>query len=628
MADTENPFAGLADTSDAGGLRQEPLSDNDRLIVQNLYDTQPKRRAEYLKQIGFELDPSNSNMIRPLGSNGSFDVEIDPGISKWFKKGGLKEFWLDIRDLQTDVLKGQAIVGGATAGGAAGTAVGGALGGVPALVLGPLGAVLGGGAGSAAAEEAKRVLGDTLLQKEVPMDRRLQIAGALIDGVLPQAVKGAGKLGRGVLDSKLLASKQAAVNALKAGGGVGNQEMIDYAVKNPEKFTPEAVKGANSAYRKTFKDFFGLEPNQFGTAITDFDRIPTDSVFGQQIKPVKDAAASELAKLSANRSANVSAADIRDQILPQITQLSSMTGKKDVHKDALQAFRDYYKDFLGDVSTITGQKVSTLEQNPALLDNISLPYGEARKQLSVLQEKAFIPNAAGFKAENPILASVAGKARIGLDQIAEANGSKLPQLNAVQSDILSTWNTAQDKLKPENLFQAYTGSSKTAAGDIRDFVANEIDAKYGTQWAPQFEEASAKKYFESAFKNTGAKGSRELNASMIQEALKQGGIGAAAGATTGAGIGAIGPGTAAAGAGIGGLVGGAAGAIKGAAQAAQMANPEIALRTIAEINQKLAQPAGQTFERAISSAVAPQVSRELAPIIAPEEENPFAGLGD
>lgn len=626
---SDNPFAGLGDNAEAGNLRQHSITDQERLILTNLFDTQPKRRAEYLKQIGFEMDPRNNNHVRPLGSpsDSSYNVEIDPGgfrqylpelSLKGIKKGS-NELGLDIGDLASDLQKGSLIGAGAAGGAAIGSAGG------PLAILG---AVLGGALGSYAAEEAKKQVGDIFLDNKIPNDHKLQIVGSVIDGVIPEVAKTGGSLAKGLLSQKLNASRQAAVNALKGSGGVANQELIDYAVKNPAEFTAEKVAGANKGYIDTFKKFFGLEPEQFSKEVTDFSRIPKDSVFGAQIQPLKTAADSEIAKLAANPNASVNGAQITSQLQGTINDLSAKPFRTEIEDNALKTAKGLLNDVVTGAKQITGNKDLTAQD----LSQVSFNYGQARSLLKRVQDKAFDQGAFGSKSENPIVSSIAGKARQQLDQVAVANGSSLPQINAAQSDILNTFRKAQTQLSPEKLFQAYTGNSKTASQEIKDFVTNEIDNKYGTNWGEDFTDAAAKKYFEGVFKNTATKGSEAANKAIAAEAYNQAKLGAVAGAGTGGTIGgAIGglPG-AGIGASLGGIAGGLAGKSRGAAQGALNANPELALGAISNIDEQIAQPHNyDELGQAIGSFVTPQVSRLATPFLPKtEEDNPFKGLGD
>ena len=46
-----------------------PLSDGHRYVLQNFYDTQPKLRKQYLKELGYEMSDSDKNLYKPIGGS-------------------------------------------------------------------------------------------------------------------------------------------------------------------------------------------------------------------------------------------------------------------------------------------------------------------------------------------------------------------------------------------------------------------------------------------------------------------------------------------------------------------------------------------------------------------------------
>lgn len=613
MAD--NPFAGLGDpqageniglpSAESQNFRKEPLSTNERLILQNFFDTQPERRKAYLKQIGFEMDPNNTNKIKPLKSPGPFNIEIDPGISAYFKKGGLKELAKDFGDIQTDILKGSAVTAAGSAGAAGGTAVGAALGGVPALVTAPAGAFIAGAAAAASSELSKKFLGDTLLDESIPLDKRILLTDSIINGLFA----GGGTAIKEVSKLRLQAAKQAAENVLEK-SGIANPEVLDYAVKNPEKFTKAKVAGATEEYLKVHDEFFGLDPEK-AQKLTDFDQIPTDSFLGQHIAPLREEANAEIAKLTANREANVNIGQAVGKVKNIVDELSSTHLLDEEAEKTLDGSKAILKKALAEAKKITGNNKLTYDD----LDKVSFDYGSARRLLRVIKDKAQFETKGGVLKSSGVLGAVAHDARVALDQVAEANGSHLPQLNQLQSEVLNDFKAAQRVVNPNSLFQAYSGNSGTAATKVKTFMQN-LGTKYHTDFGDYFEEPVARAYFEQRLTNPGSVPNlfqRVLNKG-VTGTLREKGIDLATGVNS----------------------------------QELMANPEKALQTLSTINQQIQGTAPQAFPGLIGrgvNQVKPLVnnvlttgtSRNVAPVLSPllpeslnstEDENPFKGLGD
>lgn len=574
-------------------LRQTPITPNERLIFQNLFDTQIERRKEYAKQIGLELDPEDSNKFRPLGSSGAYQGEIDPGgFRQYFRKGGLKELGQDIEDVGVDVVKGS--VAGTM--GTAGAGMGATLGPVGAVA----GAGMGAGAGALAVEGVKNLIGDAVLDKSIPVDLKPIVAETLFTAGISGLGQGL-KMGKKAFDLRQLEKKkEAIINALQKVGGNADRALIEKAAENPDMFTKEAVKGGSQKLNDLYKTTFGLSPDEFGAKVKTFDSIPKDSYFGKMIKPLHDAAQEEVAQLSTNPLAKVPVSAVEDQVDSLVGDLTSRGGLTKDEEGALNVLKEF-----------RGQLGSYVSKN----DLKDLNYGQAKRFLNVLQDKAFSEGPFGTQSENPIISKLAGQFRRSLDTVASNAGSNLPELNAQQHEILSSFRTASKQLTPDNIYNAYVGGNRGKLLDIKNFV-NSMDEKFGTDLSQQFEGKAAEKYFENVYKSGIPKGSSNVNAFIAEEAAKGGikGVGAGAGVGAMTGVGA----------GPGAVIGGGLGAMKAAEQAASMANPQAALQTLNKVATKIPEVAAQSS--IINPATAANLI-ELQKVSGPGQEqeiDPFA----
>lgn len=643
----ENAAGSVDFFADTAPKRQGGLSSSERFLVQNLYDKQPKRREAFMKQIGFELDPENDNKFRPVGSSGSYDGEIDPGIHGYFKKGGLMQSLANAlsfssfktqenqavgapetpfnlkenigkiaKDEITKDITDQAfnIPAGLIQGVAA--TVGGALGAPGGLLGMAVGAAAGAGIANATLESIKNTIGDAVLNEHVPIELKPMVANALFTAAIAGGVQGIKSGVRGAALRGLEKQKEAVVNAIEKAGGASTPELIQKAIDNPEMFaSKEAVQGGSQKLLDTYKQTFGLSPDDFAAKVKTFDQIPKDSVFGQMIAPVSTAAKQEVANLSTNPAASIKAGDILIPIDSMIEDLTSRGGFKADEKSALASLRDFRGEVTDYVKSNLAPGVSK-DVADDKIKNASLNFGQAKRFLEVVQDKAFEQGKFGTTSQNPIVSQVAGEFRRGLDSVASNAGSAIPDLNAQQHEILSSFREASQQLTPENLYNAYIGGNKSKVLQIKKFV-NGLDTKFGTDLSKNFEGAAAQQYFETVYNSGIPKGSSRVNAYMVEQAAKGALKGAAVGATIGTMTGA-GP--------IKGAITGATlGGLNAAKEASALANPATAINA-------LSTNASQTAQLEASSPIANPLVQAAASEIPnfkkPEADNQVDFFGD
>lgn len=571
MADQGGLLAGVEFEED--NFRKEPITNEERLIVQNLFDTQPERRMAYLKKIGFEMNPKDDNKIRPLGSDISWDnaAEIDPGILDTFKKGGFgalaKESFKDMTDVGWDmVIQNAASAGGATIGATGGATTGSVVPGVGTAAGGLVGGVLGGAAGNVASEALKVAAGDLLLDESIPADKGLMAVQSLTVGAMPSILKGVTKGGLGVVQGALNLRKQSIIAAAKRAGNGLTDVMIDRAAKNPEMFTEEAVQGASQRLTGTYKHIFGIDPKD---ALTPklAKKIQPDSVFGQKLAPLNRAANEEISALAMMPEASFKGSELLGPVDSAIMRLS---GKADRTVDENAALNYMKSKRTVIVENLKKDVPATAKFDPY---NAQMDFRSGREILKVMQDDSFNRELPG----SSVIGQIAGGFRQIADDKAAAVGSKLPEINQTRSDILSVFDEARANLTPSKMEKAFVGEENIAKGEAQLALSN-MDQLFGSDFSRQVEDGSLQAQVLKAYKLNKNQGSGGTNAAMVSGAIN--------GATKGAGVGAV-AGLAVPGmskpAAIAGAIGGAA---VGARNAVLTSTPERAMNAVVGAAQR------------------------------------------
>lgn len=594
---------GAQPTAGAGSaLRSEPLSDEERVIVQNLFDTSRARRAAYLDSIGLELSPEDDNKYRPKGSIEGFNAEIDPGISAFFKKGGLKELTRDMSDIAfdsavTNLIQGFGMVKGAAAGGA--------LGGPIVAVVG---SILGGAAGNAAAEVTKKEIGDIYLDKEIPLDKKnLAMQSALV-GALPVALKGTGKFVGGLFARSLRKSKEGIINSAKQlGGGNLTAEVIEAAGKDPDKFSPAAVKGANKKLKGLVQDIFGTSP-EFPTRPK---QIKGDGVFGRAMDPLHKQAKEEIERLATNPQANFNVEALKAPMNNQIDKLSKKFSQSGEERAALKYLREQVK----------------------FLDNkkrSEINFKEAREFLGTIQDDVF--------GENPIAGSSVISQAVGggddqlramIDLKAANVGSKLPEINARRHQIFNLYKNTRSgeaAISPSNIQTAFIGSDTVKKQVLQDQF-DQIDQVLGTSFKENTQTLNFQRAIEQLFESPKAGGSGNILPEITARATSRGLKGAVGGGIAGGVLG--GP----TGAKFGAIIGGTAGLASGAREAARQGTPQRAIQAFQQLGQaeeQLERRLGRSFDltRPGSLVEDTPIPRFLGPVVEASQAQPVRGLID
>lgn len=632
-----DPFAEFnPETSPDMQTTVKPFTDTQRLIVQNFFDTNDAARAKYLKQLGYELDPRDSNMIRAIGTQGSY-VPIDPGFSDAYKKGGLlglgKEILQDAGDIGFDVTdigaKVVAAIGGGTAGLGAGSI--------------PL-AMAGAAASGALTNSAKQKIRDMFLDEDMPFDAKEMALDSVLSAVGAGVFGGAAKGLRKIKDFDLTTRIDGIKNALKAAGNVADPDLIERAAREPELFTEEAVNGGSKRLAAAQKQIFGLDADEFITEARDLKRAKPDSYFGKLLNPLFQQQEKLYEEMALSPKANVSYMDAKTQLQNLYMSLERIVLRGNATNDEKQAFevageqlRSLRKMAEDKIYSYMPNKISS-NVNKSIpetsLKDVQFNFKEARDFLDRFQSKAFDKEK---RTQNSLINQAAGGMRAYLDDVAvksgvEKNGVNIgelvPQVNAKMSAIFDDYKTAKEKLlNTGNIINAYVGGStpqsRIKGAEIESFMKR-LDEDYKTDLAKDFELNTAQAIFESIYKGAPAKGSSRVNAFMVGETAK----GIASGAGTGAFAGTLIPGV---GTGTGAVIGGLVGGARAAKTAATLAQPEQGLRALGGMLEKQAarnamDPAQLAIRDALTAGAGAGVTSQLGQVQgnAPEEIDPFA----
>lgn len=543
-------------------VERGPITDQQRLIVQNLFDTQPEKRKAYMKQLGYELDPKDDNKYRPIGTTSGY-AEIDPGIGAYFKPGGLKEVARDMGDIAWDTV----ISGPLTAmGSAKGASLGAKAPGFAKLILGVTGAVLGGSIGNATSEAFKSAAGEIALDDNIPQDMKLTAIQSLISGGMPQVVKGLAKGGKMAVREILDSRAKAISNAAAASGGGLTPEIIEKAAKNPEQFSKEAVQGATEKLTGIYKEIFGTTVEKPKST-----RQISGGIFKEKANELNKQADAELTRLAANPQADFTIGELSDPIKAQIKKLADKFSLTSEESNALS----YLRSKLNELETkgVAAHDAKYGAQSLTPMDQKRIDFRQGREFLKSMQDDAFDKEIPG----SSIVRQAVGGDKNAIRGIADAKaaqlGSPLPEINAQRSKLLTTYKNAQEALTPANMTSAFVGDDNVKKQLVQE-ASKEMDAVLGTQYSTAIEDGQVKRLVENMYNNPKAFGSGRV----VAEAVSGGAKGMAAGGVTGAGVGAM----TGVGAIPGAIVGGIGGAVAGAERATAMSTPEKALAAIAK----------------------------------------------
>lgn len=623
----------------------QEITDSQRYILQNIFDTgsQAKRREAYLNKHGFELNPNDHNQYRPAGSSSDWQ-EIDPGFGVYqnmFSEGGLKkaaaEFVKDAGDLSFDALVSGPM---STAAAGQGAAVGGV--GGPAGII--LGAILGGASGNAAAEGLKTAMGDAFLDKNVSLDKEKLLYESALSGVMPVAIKGGAASVKNVfskIKTNNLISGLKAVSTASKKLGVLDESIIDDAIKNPTKYSEEALSNATRRLQNSYKDFYGIKEGASYSA-DDVSKISKDSIFGKILNPLKEAQNQEIEKLAKNPNASFKIytgaleqgpqkllengqrvePGIIDILQKNINDISAIpiSSRSREQRSALSYLQTKMNEVISDAKKGGNLKGETLKEILGEIreKSLALNFDASKKLLESVQDDIYIREIKGASVLKNIFGGGPEGFRQMLDNKAVAAGSKLPEINAKLSQGLELFNNTQKNLSPTNIASAFTGKENIRKLQVQDDLNNigayareassfvdDVLKKEGLQikntipvkdFSGDFKTEALQSSVENLFKTGRAIGSGNPLIAAGEQGLKTGAK--RAGQAFGITVGPLGVGGASK---VGGVAG-ALGTVEGFSQGLKAGSPVITMRNISEKGGQLLNRLGQSgYDEAISN---------------------------
>lgn len=633
-------------TVNPGASNLNGLSTWQRWAVKNVFDTQPEKRRSYMKRLGYELGKDNES-YRPIGSDGSFEpIEPDDSsfLPAWnvFTPKGREELMRDFGDVAFDLgIAGPTIAAMSAAGGAAGTTAGaakgaavgaavttptgpGALAGAGAgatvgSVLGGLaGAFAGGAGGYAVSETVKDQIADTFLDERIPLDQQELLYGSLTTGLFSAAGKGGADF---IKSWKLNKAKalQAAMKeaAVRKSNGTWNMDLAEDLAKDPEKYTPERVKGA----QEKLLDFAN---SIFGTSVENprSTRQLKGGVARKAIEPLNDLADLEIEKLSRMPEANFTVDELVGVLQEKTRSLAKKKFKTQDEERAVAFFRDEIgrlKDKMRipkpEASAIidpsTGRPFAAAE---AAEEFKELTFKEGRDWLKRIQNAAFEE---GSVKDNGTVKGFAHGLKELADTKAGTVGSDLPKINAKRSEILKTHGNMVQLVKDGGLQAAHTGRDSLNKTRVRRMF-EEADRVLGTNLSEGSQTLQFQAAVERLYESPAAFGSGSVLGDAMREGLKEAPKQAFRYGALGGAAGAVLPGTASA-----KLAGGAAavGAVKGFAQGARdgasFSSPDTLVKSFSRVKTRIDDLArNPTAAQRVRAALPPAAaSTQMDPLV-------------
>jgi hypothetical protein len=544
--------------------RGGPITHEQRMILQNIFDVDKGRRGAYLKQLGYEINPQDDNQYKVPGSETYYD--IDPGFGAYFKKGGLAELG---RDTFTDMgfdFATSALVG-------AGTAFGAGVG-APTGPLAIGAAMLGGAAGSMIANETKEGIGTMLLEAKVEPDQHAKLVSVAFDTLMPVIGKGIGKGMTAFKQSSIKSRMDAIVNASKSAGGQLDEKLLKRAIEEPELFTNDAVDGASKKLRNEYKTLFGVEEGVMRKL--DPEDIAVDSLFGRKMMPIVGERNAEVLKLAKDPRASF---DIKEIGKPLFDTKAALEGKKFLDADEEAALR-YVNSKIEDMSKKL-KKISVPTPEGKLTAQERLNFSDAYDLVKSIQKDAFQREGAG----SSIIKQVVGGGDGQMNAVLKSKASpKFIESQDVLSNLIDVHQKASRTITPTSMTSAFLGADSPQKQAVQEAFSL-VDETLGVNMSQSIQDKTMQRTVENLYKNPKAFGSGRLQGGTACEfmmgAVEGGGKGGAAGMAAGAALGSPGFGAL-----IGGTAGAAVGGTRRAMDAINFSRPEEAVQKLIQLGQQ------------------------------------------
>lgn len=528
--DTYNPFA-TEEAPVSPAPQAEPLNPLDRYILQFIFDSQPKRRAQYLKQKGWQMNEKDPNEIRPMGSTGEFDTEIDPGGMLNFKQylpkdastdeimGAVSETFGDVNEGLLDMIQGAMIegVGDVAALGA------GAVGGPAAM---PFGRASGRAMAFNLLESSKDFVGDIILDKDIPPDLKLRTIQTGFQAVAPDAFREGVKLGttaaKKVFAAPFKLVSQGVKNLLTFGGGKIDDISFDAIKKDPKTFANlDNIKDSTSRIGQTVNGIYGVGPEE---AIPN--KIMDDSLFQQRLNVLEGQRKQVVSQLSKDSKANPSLGEIMEPLKRQLSLLNDKKVKNEEDKAGIRWLKEQL-DELGK------QLVRGKGQPPARPESVIIPFSEADEFVKTWQKDLYskdnpwrttirqtIDGGEGVPGVNDLLKAKADFAMQSNPAISQSYAA----IKGAEKKVFDAFDVAKRNLTRETAMRRIVGgpdAATTSYADLGIALPGATQAKQegidatiaimddalGTQLGPALQKNQIQKQIFSAMGDRASKGS-------------------------------------------------------------------------------------------------------------------------
>lgn len=493
---------------DVANQAQAPteIDDTQRMVIQNFFDTQPKRRQEYLRKLGWEMNPEDDNQIRPLADPSAEWDEIDPSPNfmtvltpgKWAE--GAKELVRDAGDIAFDVFAATPLIAG-------GAVKGATVAGAPFVATPPalpvavvLGGMAGGALGNTAAEGVKFAVQELLTDPNVPVDQGLLVTQSIMTGALGEIFRVGAKASTPLIKrfslSRLKGKIRAVKNAMREAGGF-DQKIVNDAIKNPERYTDDAIKGAFDRLRKQTREIVGAGE---GEVVKTSRNIPRDSVLGRIANVWNKKADEAIDILSSARGANfklfTGMHGEQGGIIDTLMGISKQIEAKPMAlrtKDERHALKYLHKQILELAESYAPKSIVKAKGKPPRV-NFDILSREAR-ELTFKEGRDFLKKVQkdAWESEIPghiFIKQAIGGGEDGLRKMADAKAARvveifrkngnseladkvdLPTINANRSKVLGVYNNLKGILKPDTLMRAYKGVETDTKRSIQEGLAS------------------------------------------------------------------------------------------------------------------------------------------------------------
>lgn len=514
MADSKDPFANINLVDDKPQATDtpatQPLTNKDRLIASALFDTQPKRRAEFLAEKGWEMNPKDTNEMRPVGSQGPYSVKLDPGgyfdvsqyLSKKYgsvlggtakdSKAGLSELGMDAGEGLLDMIQGALIEGagqvtGAAvgAGGALSTAPAGGVGAIPAYVAGR---AIGRSTAYNLLEHGKEMLGDMFLDKDVPPDMREKLMQTAIQAVGPEAVQPAFATAGKAIQSTLGAVKKGFINLVTMGGGKVDDVALKGLASNPHLFSSANLEQGGSIVQNEVHNLFGIGADE--SIPRAFDKLGDASPFKTKMAALEEERKAIASTLSGVKDANTPVSTVVHALQAQIDAIPPESIRSQSGGDAAV---NYLQDRIQRL--VKTYSIPQADGSLRLDPKASINFGELDTLVKTLQQDAYnrTDNAA------PLLKSGANQINDMVKGLATHAGAENPALaryadiKGQESKIFGAFDSASQNINKSRMMNMIIGG----VDDVPTSKASDVGRNAATQSLAAVDEALGTDYTNS-----------------------------------------------------------------------------------------------------------------------------------